>query len=108
MPRKSFHKYSFGLWIGLGAVIFILAVVFVPGDHGILQYIKLKQQEKYLSRRIDQLKKDQEALQEEKEKLENDLSYIEKLAREKYRMAAKGEKVFKVIQIPKDIQKKRQ
>jgi len=29
--------------------------------------------------------------------LENDLKYIEKLAREKYRMAKPGEKVFKVI-----------
>ena len=33
----------------------------------------------------------------EKHRLENDLDYIEKLAREKYRMAKPGEKVFKVI-----------
>ena len=32
----------------------------------------------------------------EKNRLENDLEYIEKLAREKYRMALPGEKVFKV------------
>ena len=36
----------------------------------------------------------------EKTRLESDLQYIEKLAREKYRMAKKGEKVFRVIEKP--------
>ena len=38
-----------------------------------------------------------EILTSEKTRLENDLQYIEKLAREKYRMAKPGEKVFKVM-----------
>ena len=33
----------------------------------------------------------------EKNRLENDLDYIEKLARERFKMAKTGEKVFKVI-----------
>ena len=33
-----------------------------------------------------------------KTKLSNDPKYIEQLAREKFRMAKKGEKVFKVIE----------
>jgi cell division protein FtsB len=37
-------------------------------------------------------------LEEEKTKLNNDPKYIEQLARERYRMAKKGEKVFKVIE----------
>ena len=37
-------------------------------------------------------------LEEEKTKLSNDSKYIEQLAREKFRMAKKGEKVFKVIE----------
>jgi cell division protein FtsB len=37
-------------------------------------------------------------LEEEKTKLSYDLKYIEQLARERYRMAKKGEKVFKVIE----------
>jgi len=36
-------------------------------------------------------------LESEKERLETDLDYIERLARKKYRMAKTGEKVFKVI-----------
>ena len=42
---------------------------------------------------------------EEKNRLENDLKYIEKLAREKYKMAKPGEKVFKVIDKDGDINK---
>ena len=33
----------------------------------------------------------------EKNKIENDLNYIEKIAREKYKMVKPGEKVFKVV-----------
>jgi len=54
------------------------------------------------------LRENRETLIVEKNRLENDLEYIEKLAREKYRMAKPGEKVFKVV--PKkesdDIKKK--
>ena len=42
------------------------------------------------------------ALVSEKHRLENDMKYIEKLAREKYRMAKPGEKVFKVIDSNKE------
>ena len=37
-------------------------------------------------------------LHNEKTKLQTDYKHIEELAREKYRMAKKGEKVFKVIE----------
>jgi cell division protein FtsB len=36
-------------------------------------------------------------LEAEKTRLETDFEYIEQLAREKYRMAKPGEKVFKVL-----------
>lgn len=39
-------------------------------------------------------------LRDEVSKLENDLEYIERLAREKYRMVKRGEKIFRVV--PKD------
>ena len=41
--------------------------------------------------------KEREKLRSEKIKIENDLSYIEKIAREKYKMVKPGEKIFKVI-----------
>ena len=39
-----------------------------------------------------------QVLEEEKNKLNSDAKYIEQIARERFRMAKKGEKVFKVIE----------
>jgi len=41
--------------------------------------------------------KEKERQNVEKNRLENDLNYIEKLAREKYLMSKPGEKVFRII-----------
>tara|TARA_Y100000590_G_scaffold75685_3_gene83624 strand:+ start:57674 stop:57835 length:162 start_codon:yes stop_codon:yes gene_type:complete len=47
---------------------------------------------------IDSLRSEQGRLTGEKDRLQNDLEYIEKLARERHRMAKPGEKVFKVLE----------
>ena len=82
-------------------VLFLIAlsllVVFVFGDHGLFQLYKLKKERAEIQKHISQLRENREILITEKNRLENDLEYIEKLAREKYRMAKPGEKVFKVI-----------
>ena len=74
-----------------------LIIVFIFGDHGILQLYKLKKERENIQKHIVELRKNRELLTAEKNRLENDLNYIEQLAREKYRMAKPGEKVFKVI-----------
>ena len=74
-----------------------LLVVFVFGDHGLLQLYKLKRERTEIQNHIIKLRQNKEVLIAEKNRLENDLDYIEKLAREKYRMAKPGEQVFKVI-----------
>ena len=88
-------------------VLFLIAitllVVFVFGDHGLFQLYKLKKERAEIQKHISQLRENREVLISEKNRLENDLEYIEKLAREKYRMAKPGEKVFKVI--PKESKK---
>ena len=53
--------------------------------------------QKEIQKKIESFREERELLIEEKNRLENDLKYIEKLAREKYKMAKPGEKVFKVI-----------
>ena len=73
-----------------------LVVIFIFGDHGLLQLYKLKNERAKIQNHISELRQNRERLIKEKNKLENDLKYIEKLAREKYRMAKPGEKVFKV------------
>ena len=82
-------------------ILFIIAItlsiVFIFVDHGLLQLYKLKKERSEIQKYISQLRETREQLISEKNRLENDLEYIEKLAREKYRMAKPGEKVFKVI-----------
>tara|TARA_A100001011_G_scaffold399411_1_gene507914 strand:+ start:6003 stop:6353 length:351 start_codon:yes stop_codon:yes gene_type:complete len=82
-------------------ILFLIAttllIVFVFGDHGLLQLYKLKRERTKIQNHILKLRHNKEVLISEKNRLKNDLDYIEKLAREKYRMAKPGEQVFKVI-----------
>lgn len=84
-------------------VVSFLIIIFLFGNHGIYQLYKIKAQRKITQKRIEELKTERVLLDNEKNRLETDLDYIERLAREKYRMAKRGEKVFKVI--PKDKKK---
>jgi len=83
-----------------------LFVIFLFGDHGLFQLYKLKQEKNDIKKQISQFRKEKEKLMSEKNRLGNDLDYIEKLAREKYRMAKPGEQVFKVIQVDDSTRKK--
>ena len=58
---------------------------------------KTKKEKNKIQDHISNFREEKEKLVSEKHRLENDIGYIEKLAREKYRMAKPGEKVFKVI-----------
>ena len=88
------RKFVRGVLLLIGAT---LVIIFIFGDHGLFQLYKLKQERKEVQEHIAQLRENRETLIAEKNRLENDLEYIEKLAREKYRMAKPGEKVFKVV-----------
>ena len=88
------RKFIRGVLLLIGAT---LVIIFIFGDHGLFQLYKLKQERKEVQQHIIQLRENRETLIAEKNRLENDLEYIEKLAREKYRMAKPGEKVFKVV-----------
>ena len=98
--QKKLVKVSLGL---IGA---FMVLTFIFGDHGILQLYKLKKEKEKIQNHITELREEKEELVLEKHRLENDLNYIEKLAREKYRMAKPGEKVFKVISDKEDAETK--
>tara|TARA_A100001388_G_C28486619_1_gene364955 strand:- start:113 stop:478 length:366 start_codon:yes stop_codon:yes gene_type:complete len=98
--QKKLIRVSIGL---IGA---FMVLTFVFGDHGILQLYKLKKEKTKIQNHIIKLREEKEELVLEKHRLENDLDYIEKLAREKYRMAKPGEKVFKVISDKEDLETK--
>ena len=74
-----------------------LIIIFIFGDHGLIKLYKIKKQRKKVQNQITQLREERENRKEEKNKIENDLDYIEKIAREKYKMVKPGEKIFKVV-----------
>ncbi len=88
-------------WIlGLLTLITVFLIFFVVGDYGLYQIYLLHKQKSKIESHIVELNVEQDSLRAEKARLETDLKYIEKLARERYRMAKKGEKVFRVIEKP--------
>ena len=109
--RKRFYKKSFKrnkpdslsifqkqFFKGLVFLIcFSLTIVFIFGDHGLLKLYKIKNKRQIVQKKIISLRQEREALKTEKIKIENDLSYIEKIAREKYKMVKPGEKIFKIV-----------
>ena len=74
-----------------------LLIVFIFGAHGLLKLYKIKSQRKTIQTHIAQLRDEREKAKEKKNKIENDINYIEKMAREKYKMVKPGEKIFKVV-----------
>ncbi len=80
----------------IGALM--LLIIFFFGDHGLYQLYLLRSERSEIQATITALREKKQTLEAEKNKLTTDSKYIEQLARERFRMAKKGEKVFKVIE----------
>lgn len=78
-------------------ISFGLVIIFIFGDHGLLQLYKLDKEKRNIKSYISTLRELREDRFTEKNKLENDKEYLEKLAREKYLMSKPGERVFKIL-----------
>tara|TARA_B110000014_G_C20047815_1_gene544931 strand:+ start:331 stop:549 length:219 start_codon:yes stop_codon:yes gene_type:complete len=65
-------------------------------DRGFIALWNLKKEKIEIQEDINSLRQQIASLEKEAEKLEFDEKYIEKIAREKFRMSKPGEKVFKV------------
>ena len=76
----------------------MLIIIFFFGDHGIYRLYSVKKEKTKLLQDIDSLRVEHQNLVVERERLDNDLDYIEKLARERHRMAKPGEKLFRVVE----------
>ena len=74
-----------------------LIIVFIFGDHGLFKLYKFKSKRERIQAHLTQLRDEREKAKEKKNKIENDINYIEKMAREKYKMVKPGEKIFKVV-----------
>ena len=94
--KSNIQKRAVRLFLVLG--IGVLIITFFFGDHGIYHLYTIKSERNKIQKEIDYLRQQRVVLENEKTKLKTDFKYIEEMAREKYRMAKKGEKVFKVIE----------
>lgn len=83
--------------ISLIFVVGVLYFILFSGSHSLIQYMRQSSRKQALIENIDSLKAQKKHLEEESERLKNDLFYIEKIAREKYNMKKKDEKVYQVI-----------
>ena len=80
------------------SMFFILGLIlFVFNDMGLIKYFQLKKQNQKLIENINSVRNERKELSKTIGKLESDLEYIEKIAREEFRMVKQGEKVFRVI-----------
>ncbi|MDC0878319.1 septum formation initiator family protein [Candidatus Marinimicrobia bacterium] len=77
--------------LSLGCILLLLF-----SDRGFITLWNLKKEKIEIQEDINSLRQQIASLEKEAEKLEFDEKYIEKIAREKFRMSKPGEKVFKV------------
>ena len=82
----------------------LLTVIIVVGcislllfsDRGLINLWSLKKEKLEIQNEINDLRNQIAMLEKEEEKLKFDEKYIEKIAREKFKMVKPGERVFKV------------
>lgn len=77
-------------------VLFIL--IFVSGQRGSYQLYKFTKQANELEQEIKKISAEINKLEKEKEQIINDPAYIEKIAREKYKMKKEGEEVYQIVE----------
>jgi len=87
------------LWIAIGIVVIYY---FIISDYGAITQIRLSREEKETRGKIESLKKEQEDLHKQISRLTQDTAYQEKIAREKYKLAKKGETIYLMVPKPND------
>ncbi|NQV16147.1 septum formation initiator family protein [bacterium] len=84
-------------WISGAIILIILVQFFVLRNEGILSLLELKQEIRDMETHINRLETEKAELESERDRLLNDPDYLERIARERFRMAKPGEKVFHVV-----------
>lgn len=95
-PQKRKVKPQVVRYTLITAALIILIYVLSSGPRGTWKLYRSGQEKEQLQEEIRQLEARKAALDSERTLLENDPAYIEKVAREKYNMKKKGEKVYRV------------
>ena len=83
-------------WVGILVVVVILFLL-VFNNHGLLRLYRIQSENRQVEAEIALLQARAAELSQEAASLENNMAYIERLAREKYRMVRQGEQLFRVM-----------
>ena len=90
--NNKVHKIFF-----FGIYFIFFSVIFLFNDMGYLEYKKIEKENEKIELEIKTKIEMLDVLEVEKKRLEKDFMYIEKIAREEFKMAKKDEKVFTII-----------
>ena len=86
------HLPTLAITLGLGG----LAYLFVGSDHGLLEVRRLRHQVAEAEAQLAQLEAESDSLKQVVWLLENDLDFIEKVAREEFGMIKPNERVYRL------------
>lgn len=75
----------------------LLLAVLIGGDYNIASIWGLYRQKQQLAREVDSLRVENQLLTDQIKRLEQDPGAIEKVAREEFGMAGRGESIYKVL-----------
>lgn len=78
----------------IGSFLLLLYILF--NSNGIVPRLKLESQKAEMEQKIKNAEAEQQKLKDQSKALDGDKKAVEKVAREKYGMVRKGEKVYKV------------
>ena len=78
-------------------MIFGCISLLIFSDRGLINLWSLKKEKQQIQNEINDLRNQIAMLEKEEEKLKFDEKYIEKIAREKFKMVKPGERVFKIV-----------
>ncbi len=91
LPKKlSRHVINYGLTAVLGLMLFFL----VFGEWGLVHYRRLSEERRLLEERSQALQRENELLREKIYRISKDDRYLEKIAREEFGLAKKGEIIY--------------
>lgn len=80
----------------MGTIVVGCISLLLFSDRGLINLWSLKKEKLEIQNEINDLRNQIAMLEKEEEKLKFDEKYIEKIAREKFKMVKPGERVFKV------------
>ncbi len=94
--QRKKHQWSPWHYLIVAGIVMVF-YFFLQGNYGFIRYWQLQRQKKELIQQMVELKKQQNDLEREIDRLRNNYRYIEKIVREKYKMGKEGEKIFFMI-----------